>query len=170
MSDHAINLVLLVCALISAPCEVAIGYVVIQEYRRDTATDFQQEAATIRRPFWQWLMLGILSLGPLIALGLVYLTLTGWIHLGNTMLSGTTDVPAGAMETIVDIPVSLPYTVHKLTADWEAAGVFLEKKESGHFSLQFNRPAPQGGGEVEWEVIPRSGSHVQAEVKHRLCS
>jgi hypothetical protein len=52
MSDHSINLILLVCALISAPCEVAIGYVVIQEYRRENAAAAQHaDRATFHRPF-----------------------------------------------------------------------------------------------------------------------
>jgi len=162
MSDHAINLVLLVCAVISAPCEVAIGYVVIQEYRRDSepATESGQQTR-VRRPFRHWLALSILSLGPLIALGLAYLAFAGWIEVGTRTIEGTADVPAAVDHVTIPVPASLPYTVHYKT-DWTTGNDNIARKQDGQFTIWFGYGPPPGGGSIDWQVTPRSKSGTVA--------
>jgi len=131
---------------------VAYEVLKVREHNRDATS-------ATRRRYWPWVLAGVAA--TVIAWGPIVLPYA----IAPQLMSGTADVPAGAFETTVNIPASLPYTVHKLTPDWEAGGVFLQKKESGHFSLQFNRAAPQGGGELEWEVIPRSSSPSVATIE-----
>jgi hypothetical protein len=104
-----------------------------------------------RRRYWPWILAGVIATA--IAWGPVAL------HYVRSFgsISGTADIPAGKLEATIRVPASLPYAIHILTPDWEASGVFVTAKESGRFSVAFNRPPPPGGGVLDWEVIPRSG-------------
>jgi hypothetical protein len=44
---------------------------------------------------------------------------------------------------------------------------FLTAKRSGGFTLAFSDPAPEGDGSLDWEVIPRSGSHSAVAIAER---
>ena len=164
MSDHTINIVLLICAVLSAPCELVIGYVVIQEYRRDTAAAASN--ATMQRPhrpFWQWLGLGLLSLGPLIALGLVYLTVSGTIHWQAATIGGSTDIPGGVLDAQIPVSLSPPYVVH-VSTDWGGEVEVMSKKK-GQFFVRFSEPSPQGGGVLDWQVTPRAGAQTVSAIE-----
>jgi hypothetical protein len=76
-------------------------------------------------------------------------------------LHGTADVPAQIREATISIPVSLPYTVHGLTADWNS-NIVVTAKRSGSFTVSFSEYSPEGGGSLDWEVIPRAGSRSVA--------
>jgi hypothetical protein len=83
---------------------------------------------------------------------------------GQETITGTADVPAGASTVTITVPAALPYTIRKLTPDWEAAGTFVQSKESGHFEIAFNRGAPIGGGALDWEILPRAGSQAVSAI------
>jgi hypothetical protein len=76
-------------------------------------------------------------------------------------LHGTADIPSNATQATIPLKASLPYTLHGLTPDW-STGVFVTSKHSGNFSVAFNVPAPEGGGSLDWEVIPRAGARTSA--------
>ena len=138
--------------------EAGIWWMMFDDRRKARET-----GAPIRHSLKWWLLVGGLSLGPLITLGLTYGIITARIGWTNT-IDGTADVPAGASSVTVTVPASLPYTIRKLTPDWEAAGTFVQSKESGHFEIAFNRSAPIGGGALDWEILPRAGSQAVSAV------
>jgi hypothetical protein len=83
---------------------------------------------------------------PLAAM--VLLTIATWLprYLPKSeTFSGISDIPAGAVNASIPIGVSLPYTVHGLTTDWNATAWVMAKET---------------GGELDWAVTPRSGSEM----------
>jgi hypothetical protein len=106
---------------------------------------------------WPWLLAGVAA--TLIAWLPIILPYVG---VGEPKaINGTADIPAQSWEATISVPVSLPYSVRGLTPDWNA-NVWVSAKESGQFVVGFNTPAPKGGGELDWEVIPRAGTHSVA--------
>ncbi len=78
------------------------------------------------------------------------------------VITGTANIPSHSWEATISVPVSLPYTVRRLTADWNS-GVHVTAKASGHFSVAFtDNASPAGGGELDWEVVPLLGSQSVA--------
>jgi hypothetical protein len=120
-----------------------------------------------RRRYWPWILAGLAA--TVIAWGPIALSLGG---LGEPRtMNGTADIPSSATQATVPISASLPYTLHGLTADWNTT-VFVVAKHSRNFSVAFSVPAPEGGGSLDWEVIPRAGSYsvAVAETQQQLAT
>ena len=71
MSDHAINIALLVVAIISGLFEGSIWWMIRQENRSERSEIAMTESQRLSRK--TWLGLGLLSFGPLLALLVIYL-------------------------------------------------------------------------------------------------
>jgi hypothetical protein len=118
--------------------------------KRQTA---ESRAVTAKSRFWPWIAAAFLATAIVWAPSLLpYLVSTKTI-------SGTADVPEGKYEITVPVDASLPYTVHYKT-DWTTGGDTIKRKQSGRFTLRFAYGPPPGGGSIDWEVIPRTGSQA----------
>lgn len=60
----------------------------------------------------------------------------------------------------LDAPTTTPYTIQHLTTDW-GARVRVVEKQSDHFMVQFDLPAPKGDGELDFQIISRTGSQLR---------
>ena len=90
MSDHAFNVaVLAIIAVVSGSAELAIFRMILQDYRKDRG----KKEITV--PTKRWLGMGALSLGPLVALLVGYLFVSGLRSPspGSTLAPATVGVP-----------------------------------------------------------------------------
>jgi hypothetical protein len=108
-----------------------------------------------RRRYWPWILAGVAA--TLLAWGPFLLPYIG-VGAPATIV-GTADVLPGSDHITIPVSASLPYTVH-YKMDWTTRGDNIVRKESGRFILGFTYGPPPGGGSVDWEVIPRAGSHA----------
>jgi hypothetical protein len=77
---------------------------------------------------------------------------------GSATITGTIGVPAGSFDATIPVPASLPYEIRSVTPDWNDSGHVIVSKADGQFKVRFEYPPPPGGGELDWEIIPRAGS------------
>jgi hypothetical protein len=65
-------------------------------------------------------------------------------------VSGTSDVPREAFQVTVPMDLDMPYEAF-CTTDW-GSPCFPKDKEDKRIILSFNLPAPQDGGQVQWQA------------------